>query len=137
VAPAKPLDEFALIARYFRPLAGGGEGALDLTDDAALLDVPAGRRLVVTADALVAGVHFFAEDAPDLIARKMLRVNLSDLAAMAAVPLGYVMTCAFPKDIGQTWLAGFAAGLARDQVEFGITLLGGDTTATPGRSPSR
>jgi thiamine-monophosphate kinase len=132
VTPAKPLDEFALIARYFRPLTAGREGALNLTDDAALLDVPAGRRLVVTADALIAGVHFFAEDAPDLIARKMLRVNLSDLAAMAAVPLGYLMTCAFPKDIGQTWLAGFAAGLARDQVEFAITLLGGDTTATPG-----
>jgi thiamine-monophosphate kinase len=132
VAPAKPLDEFSLIARYFRPLTGGREGALNLADDAALLDVPAGRRLVVTADALVAGVHFFAEDAPDLIARKMLRVNLSDLAAMAAVPLAYVMTCAFPKEINETWLAGFAAGLSRDQTEFAITLLGGDTTATPG-----
>jgi thiamine-monophosphate kinase len=132
VAPAKPLDEFALIARYFRPLTAGREGAFDLTDDAAVLDVPAGRRLVITADALVAGVHFFAEDAPDLIARKMLRVNLSDLAAMAAVPLGYVMTCAFPKTIDETWLAGFAAGLAHDQAEFAIALLGGDTTATPG-----
>jgi thiamine-monophosphate kinase len=132
VAPAKLPDEFTLIARYFRPLTAGAEAALDLADDAALLDIPSGHRLVVTADALVAGVHFFAEDAPDLIARKMLRVNLSDLAAMAAVPLGYVMICAFPKTIDQTWLAGFVAGLARDQVEFGIRLLGGDTTATPG-----
>ncbi len=132
MAPAKLPDEFALIARYFRPLAAGAEGALNLADDAALLDVPSGHRLVVTADALVAGVHFFAEDAPDLIARKMLRVNLSDLAAMAAVPLGYVMTCAFPETIDETWLAGFAAGLARDQAEFAITLMGGDTTATPG-----
>ena len=132
MAPAKPPDEFALIARYFRPLTAGREGALNLADDAALIDVPAGRRLAVSADALVAGVHFFAEDAPDLIARKMLRVNLSDLAAMAAVPLGYVMTCAFPSNIDETWLAGFAAGLARDQAEFAIALLGGDTTATPG-----
>jgi thiamine-monophosphate kinase len=132
VAPAKLPDEFTLIARYFRPLTAGAEAALDLADDAALLDIPSGHRLVVTADALVAGVHFFAEDAPDLIARKMLRVNLSDLAAMAAVPLGYVMICAFPKTIDQTWLAGFVAGLARDQAEFGIRLLGGDTTATPG-----
>jgi thiamine-monophosphate kinase len=132
VAPAKLPDEFTLIARYFRPLAAGAEGALNLADDAALLDVAPGHRLVVTADALVAGVHFFAEDAPDLIARKMLRVNLSDLAAMAAVPLGYVMTCAFPETIDETWLAGFAAGLARDQAEFAITLMGGDTTATPG-----
>jgi len=132
VARAKLPDEFTLIARYFRPLTAGAEAALNLGDDAALLDIPLGHRLVVTADALVAGVHFFAEDAPDLIARKMLRVNLSDLAAMAAVPLGYVMTCAFPKTIDQTWLAGFVAGLARDQAEFGIRLLGGDTTATPG-----
>jgi thiamine-monophosphate kinase len=132
VAPAKPLDEFALIARYFRPLAAGQTGALGLTDDAALIDVPAGHRLVATADALVAGVHFFAADAPDLIARKMLRVNLSDLAAMAAVPLGYLMTCAFPADIDETWLAGFARGLARDQAEYDFGLLGGDTTATPG-----
>ena len=132
MVPAKPLDEFALIARYFRPLTAGREGMFDLTDDAALLDLPAGRRLVITADALVAGVHFFAKDAPDLIARKMLRVNLSDLAAMAAVPLGYVMTCAFPKTIDETWLVGFSAGLARDQTEYAIALLGGDTTATPG-----
>jgi thiamine-monophosphate kinase len=88
--------------------------------------------VVVTADALVAGVHFFPEDAPDLIARKMLRVNLSDLAAMAAVPLGYVMTCAFPATITETWLAGFSKGLARDQMEFGIKLMGGDTVSTPG-----
>lgn len=132
MAQAKLPDEFELIDRYFRPLTAGREGALGLADDAALIDVPAGRRLVVTADALVAGVHFFPADAPDLIGRKMLRVNLSDLAAMAALPLGYVMTCAFPASIGEAWLAGFAAGLARDQAEFGITLLGGDTTATPG-----
>jgi len=131
VAPAKPLDEFALIARYFRPLAGGGKGRS--ISPTMRLSWMCGRPSPwsVTADALVAGVHFFAEDAPDLIARKMLRVNLSDLAAMAAVPLGYVMTCAFPR---------ISARLARrirrrsrpDQVEFGITLLGGDTTATPG-----
>jgi thiamine-monophosphate kinase len=132
VAPAKPPDEFTLIARYFRPLTAGSPGALDLCDDAALLDLPEGRRLVVSADALVAGVHFFPEDAPDLIARKMLRVNLSDLAAMAAVPLGYLMTCAFPQTISESWLAGFAAGLARDQMEFAIKLLGGDTVSTPG-----
>jgi len=129
---AKPPDEFTLIARYFRPLTAGSPGALDLNDDAALLDAPEGRQLVMTADALVAGVHFFPEDAPDLIARKMLRVNLSDLAAMGAAPLGYLMTCAFPKTITETWLAGFSAGLARDQMEFGIKLLGGDTVSTPG-----
>jgi thiamine-monophosphate kinase len=130
--PARQPGEFELIARYFRPLAAGREGALGLADDAALIDIPAGRRLVVTADALVAGVHFFPEDPPDLIARKMLRENLSDLAAMGAAPLSYVMTCCFPATIDGAWLAGFAAGLAADQREFDIALMGGDTTATPG-----
>jgi len=129
---AAPPGEFELIARYFRPLAAGREGALGLTDDAALIDIPAGRRLVITADALVAGVHFLPEDPPDLIARKMLRENLSDLAAMGAVPLAYVMTCCFPATIHDEWLADFAGGLAEDQAEFDIALLGGDTTATPG-----
>ena len=130
--PAAPPGEFELIARYFRPLAAGREGALGLVDDAALIDVPAGERLVVTADALVAGIHFLPDDPSDRIARKMLRSNLSDLAAMGAKPLAYFMTCCFPRPLEESWLAGFAAGLAEDQREFGIALMGGDTTATPG-----
>jgi len=124
--------EFALIARYFAPLAAGRPGALGLSDDAALIDVAAGRQLVVTADALVGGVHFLDADPPDLIARKMLRVNLSDLAAMGARPFGYVMTVALPAAIDEPWLASFVAGLAADQAEFDVGLLGGDTAATPG-----
>ncbi len=124
------LDEFARIARFFAPLAG--PGALGLLDDAALVDAPPGRQLVVTADALVAGVHFLADDPPDLVARKMLRVNLSDLAAMGAAPLGYLMTTALPAACDEAWLAGFAEGLAADQAAFGISLLGGDSVATPG-----
>jgi thiamine-monophosphate kinase len=124
------LDEFARIARFFAPLAG--PGALGLLDDAALVDAPPGRQLVVTADALVAGVHFLADDPPDLVARKMLRVNLSDLAAMGAAPLGYLMTTALPAGCDEAWLAGFAKGLAADQAAFGISLLGGDSVATPG-----
>lgn len=122
--------EFALIARHFRPLAG--PGALDLADDAAVLALPPGRELVVAADAMVAGVHFLPDDPPDLIGRKLLRTNLSDLAAMGAAPLGYLMTVSVPRDTPDAWFAGFAAGLAQDQAEFGIPLLGGDTTATPG-----
>jgi thiamine-monophosphate kinase len=130
--PAAPPGEFELIARYFRPLAAGQAGALGLADDAALIDVPAGHRLVVSADALVAGIHFLPDDPPDRIARKMLRVNLSDLAAMGAKPLAYLMTCCFPRGLEEGWLAGFARGLAEDQREFAIALMGGDTTATPG-----
>ena len=124
------LDEFARIARFFAPLAGSG--ALGLLDDAALVDWPPGRHLVLTADALVGGVHFLADDPPNLVARKMLRVNLSDLAAMGAAPLGYLMTTALPAACDEAWLAGFAEGLAGDQAAFGISLLGGDSVATPG-----
>jgi thiamine-monophosphate kinase len=122
--------EFSLIARHFRPLAG--PGAMDLTDDAAVLTPPPGRQLVLTADAMVAGVHFLPDDPPDLVGRKLLRVNLSDLAAKGAVPLGYLMTVSTPKDTPEAWFAGFAAGLAQDQAIYGVTLLGGDTTSTPG-----
>src|SRR5258708_838631 len=123
--------EFALIARYFAPLARTA-GALGLTDDAALIQVPTGQELVVSTDALVASVHFRAEDPPDLVARKALRVNLSDLAAMGAEPAGYTLAAMLPRDVEEGWIAGFAAGLAADQAEFGVSLLGGDTTATPG-----
>src|SRR3954468_20327548 len=128
---AEPLPgEFALIARHFRRLAG--PGALDLSDDAALLDPPSGRQLVLAADAMVAGVHFLPDDPPETIGRKLLRVNLSDLAAMGAAPLGYLMTTALPRDLPDAWIAGFAAGLAADQREFGLSVLGGDTVSTPG-----
>ena len=122
--------EFALIARHFRPLAG--DGALDLSDDAALLTPPAGQQLVLAADALVEGVHFLPDDPPGMIARKLLRVNLSDLAAMGAAPLGYLMTTAFTRGTPDAWIADFVAGLAEDQQRFGLAVLGGDTVATPG-----
>ena len=122
--------EFGLIARHFRPLAG--EGALDLLDDAALLTPPPGRQLVFTADAMVEGVHFLPDDPADTVGRKLLRVNLSDLAAMAAAPLAYLLTVSAPRQTPDAWFAAFAAGLAVDQALFGITLLGGDTTSTPG-----
>src|SRR5580698_6875097 len=113
--------EFALIARHFRPLAGAG--ALGLGDDAALLAPPAGRELVLTVDAMVGGVHFLPDDPPDLVGQKLLRVNLSDLAAKGAMPLGYLMTVSAPRATPDLWFAQFAAGLARDQAEFGIELL--------------
>jgi thiamine-monophosphate kinase len=122
--------EFSLIARHFRPLVG--PGALDLSDDAALLDPPVGKQLVLAADAIVAGVHFLPDDPPETISRKLLRTNLSDLAAMGAAPLGYLMTCAFPAGTEDSWIAAFVAGLAADQTEFGLHVLGGDTVSTPG-----
>ena len=125
-----PPDEFGLIAKFFAPLSA--PEAFGLADDAAIIAPRPDLDLVVKTDGLVAGVHFFPDDPPGLIARKLLRVNLSDLAAKGAKPHGYVLTAAFPKDVTETWLAGFAAGLAADQAEFGLKLLGGDTMATPG-----
>jgi thiamine-monophosphate kinase len=132
VAATRLPAEFELIARYFAPLARGCAGAEGLTDDAAFIDVDPAMELVVTADALVAGVHFRAEDPPALVARKALRVNLSDLAAKGARPLGYLLTIALPRDLDAAWVEAFCAGLAADQAEFGISLMGGDTTSTPG-----
>ena len=124
--------EFEIIARFFAPLAAGEAGAFGLTDDAAVLLPGEGNAFVVTTDMLVAGVHFLADDPPDLVARKMLRVNLSDIAAMGAAPRAYFLALALSSNADATWLEAFAGGLATDQAAFGIALVGGDTTATPG-----
>lgn len=121
--------EDSLIARYFRPLATD-PGAFGLGDDAAVLNA-LGEDIVVTTDAIVEGVHFFASDPPDTIARKALRVNLSDLAAKGAAPAGFVLTLALPS-AEDAWLAPFAHGLGDDIGLFDCPLLGGDTVSTPG-----
>lgn len=135
-APIKPADqpegEFALIARLMAPLAAGLPGAFGLTDDAACLSAPAGEVLVVTNDVMVSGVHYLPDDPPDLVARKMLRVNLSDLAAMGAAPYAYVLGLTLAKSAGAAWLERFVEGLAADQAQFDIALAGGDTVATDG-----
>lgn len=123
------------IARYFAPLAGAG--GLGLRDDTALLTPPAGCEVVVTVDTTVAGVHFFADDPPDTIARKVLRVNLSDLAAKGADTAGFLLSFAMPADARSpvrenVWLAAFAAALGEDARFYACPLLGGDTVTTPG-----
>lgn len=125
------LSEFGLIAKYFRPLATH-DGALGLGDDACVLKEQSGRDLVLTADAVSAGVHFLPDDPPNLIAAKALRVNLSDLAAKGADPVGYLLALALPQSTTDAWLAEFARGLGDDQKSYGVSLLGGDTTATRG-----
>jgi thiamine-monophosphate kinase len=124
-------DEDGLIARYFRPLATA-PGAAELLDDAATYRAPEGFELVLTTDALVAGVHFFPDDAPSAVAKKALRVNLSDLAAKGAKPEGYLLTLALTEDWSEAWLDAFCAGLNEDQQDFGLSLYGGDTVRTPG-----
>ena len=124
------LGEFGRIGSFFAPLAG--PGGLQLRDDAALLECPPGMRLVVTVDAMVEGVHYLPDDPADLVARKLLRVNLSDLAAMGAIPRHYLLATALPVSFGDEWVARFAEGLRQDQGAFGMHLLGGDSVATKG-----
>jgi thiamine-monophosphate kinase len=131
MADDKSSAEDRLIARHFAPLATH-PGALGLSDDAAFIKPPPGCDLVLQADALVGGVHFFPDDAAHTIASKALRMNLSDLAAKGAKPLGFLLSLALPKDLGDDWLADFAKGLRGDTVLFGCPLFGGDTTRTPG-----
>lgn len=129
---APRLGEFALIAKLFAPLAARSEGAFGLRDDVATLRVPEGHELVAKVDAVVEGVHFLRDDPPELIAKKALRVNLSDLAAKGARAAGYLLSLSVAPWCGDDWLARFAAGLADDQQRYDVGLLGGDTTATPG-----
>ena len=136
ITPERP-GEFELIANLFAPLARGFPGACGLEDDVAYLAltdglIQAGEELVLKTDAIVSGVHFLADDPGDLVARKLLRVNLSDLAAKGARPLVYMLAAMLPASLEYDWLQRFAQGLKADQDEFGIVLAGGDTDATPG-----
>jgi thiamine-monophosphate kinase len=125
-------DEFGEIERLFRPLTGGAPGAFDLLDDAAVLPQRPGFDVVVTKDAMVEGVHFLEGDAPDLVARKLVRTNLSDLAAKAAEPFAAFLAVAWPRRFAAAERAAFARGLGEDLAAYGVALLGGDTVTTPG-----
>ncbi len=122
-------DEFDIIARYFAPLAKSA-AARGLLDDAAVFD--AKGMLVITTDAIVEGVHFLSGDPIDTVAKKALRVNLSDLAAKGAKPVAVVLSLIWPDQRPASEIAAFAAGLGEDLEHYGVALLGGDTTSTPG-----
>jgi thiamine-monophosphate kinase len=129
--PTAASAEDRVIARYFRPLAKH-PGALGLIDDAALLTPPPGCDIVLTTDAIVGGVHFFLEDSADMVAKKALRVNLSDLAAKGAAPAGFLLALALPQTIGEDWIELFARNLGADADAYGCPLLGGDSVRTTG-----
>ena len=132
MAGRRKSGEFGLIERYLRPLSRAAPGAFALGNDGALLIPPAGASLVVTKDVTVAGVHYPEGEDPATVARRLLRVNLSDLAAMGAEASSYVLGLALPEDAGDAWVEAFAAGLAQDQAAFGVVLVGGDTVAARG-----
>ncbi|MDD9993610.1 MAG: thiamine-phosphate kinase [Rhodospirillales bacterium] len=124
--------EFDLIARFFEPLSRAAPGAFALGNDGALLTLPESASLVVTKDLMVAGVHYPEGEEPSMLARRLLRVNLSDLAAMGASATAYALGLALPTDVDDDWVEAFAAGLAHDQEAYGVALIGGDTVATEG-----
>ena len=126
------LGEFELIARIFAPLARGAPGAFDLTDDVALLCPPPGHEIVLKTDSLIEGVHFRRDDPPSTVGRKALRRALSDMAAKGAESAGYLLALALPEWPDTKWLEAFGHGLSLDQAEFGVSLFGGETNATPG-----
>lgn len=128
----RAVGEEALIQTYFAPLTAGWLGAHGLIDDCASLPSRPGEDLIVTTDAVAAGVHFFPDDAPGDIAWKALAVNVSDLVAKGAKPAAYVMALAFPELPAIAWLQAFSDGLATAQQAFGISLAGGDTDKRPG-----
>ncbi len=130
-AAAPPSAEDDLIATYFRPIATH-PGAFDLTDDAAAIAPPPGCDLVLKTDGVISGVHFFPDDPADAVARKALRINLSDLAAKGAAPLGFLLSIGLPAGLPPDWLKAFASGLREDAAHYGCPLLGGDTDKSPG-----
>lgn len=123
------MDEFAIIKHVFRPLAGNDTPAMNLENDTAIWHPPLGHDLVMTKDVMVEGVHFLPNEDAGVIAQRLLRVNLSDLAASGAKPQGYLLGFIGKAKVEEKWLMAFAAGLARDQEEFHISLFGGDTVS--------
>lgn len=119
------LSEFELIQRHFTRSAP--DAVLGVGDDCALLQPSAGMQLAVSTDTLVADVHFFAAADPQQLGWKCLAVNLSDLAAMGATPRWATLALTLP-EVDDDWLAAFATGLYRCADQFGVSLVGGDTT---------
>ena len=125
------MNEFDRIHTFFKPLATH-EAALELLDDVAILSPKAGMQIILTTDAISQGIHFIGDEPPSEIAQKLMRVNLSDIAAKGGVPIGYLLDIMLPRELTDEWFENFASGLARDQKEFGLSLLGGDTISTSG-----
>lgn len=126
------MSEFDIIERYFLPLTMGQAGCGELKDDGAVINIPDGYELVVTSDTLNAGVHFLEGEAAHNIARKALRVNLSDLASMGAKPLCYQLNIAFPEKPTEAWLSAFSKALQEDNALYDVYCSGGDTTSIKG-----
>ena len=134
LSPSNPIGEFDLIERFFKTGTSATEQneniPLGIGDDCALVKQAADSEIAITTDMLVEGRHFFAGADPEQLGRKALAVNLSDLAAMGAKPLGFTLAIAMPK-VDIAWLEAFSKGLLDSATHYGCPLIGGDTTAGP------
>ena len=127
------MGEFELIRQYFAAAACarvGGDVALGIGDDCALLSLPPGEQLAVSTDSLVAGVHFPDPCDPFLLGQRALAVSASDLAGMGAAPIGFTLALTLPA-ADPLWLAEFARGLDVMAAACTLRLIGGDTTRGP------
>lgn len=133
-SPSDPIGEFELIQRFFKTGADAmnpkSEIVLGIGDDCALIQASSNEEIAITTDMLVEGRHFFVDADPELLGRKALAVNLSDLSAMGATPLGFTLALALPS-ADQVWLEAFSKGLFSIAKQFSCSLIGGDTTAGP------
>lgn len=127
---AEKFDEFSIIEKYFAPLSGAG--SFGFKDDAAILNVPKNKALVVTNDAIAEGVHFLGGTDPKLIAQKAIRTNLSDLAAKGAKPFAISLALGVHRSCDEKWIKRFAKGLESDCKQYGLSLCGGDTFSSSG-----
>jgi thiamine-monophosphate kinase len=125
-------SEFDHIRKRLAPLSADAAGAFNLSDDAALMKPRSGYEVVLTSDMLIAGVHFLDKDPAADIAAKALAVSLSDLAAMGADARYYMTSISWPAGVKAAQQDAFSEGLKAAQAEWGVTLIGGDTTVTPG-----
>jgi len=126
-------SEFLIIENFFKPLTNGSAAAQNLSDDAAKISLKPSEELVVSKDIAIEGVHFLSKDGGFKIASKVLRANLSDLAACGAKPLYYMLGFSKNKNIDQNFVKEFVRGLKETQEEYGISLIGGDTIKSPDR----
>ena len=122
------MNEFDYINKYFKPLTN--KFALNLKNDAAIFNQKSTLDLIISTDTLAEGIHFFGNEEPADIAKKSLRVNLSDIAAMGAEPIFYNLSLSLPKEKAKTFIPKFAKGLRDDQEKFKIKLIGGDLTSS-------
>lgn len=126
------MNEFEIIEKILIPLTRGAKEALSLKDDAAIITPKPEYDLVITKDAIIENVHFLPNTEPGLIAKKLLRVNLSDMAAMGAKPRFALIAAMLNDSCDIKWLTSFSNGLKEDLDKYDLSVIGGDTTKHKG-----